>query len=260
MFNFTGKNVVYVGDFNGVGLQVCYAVVQKPIKNLVVCSRTENVEVLKKIQSLNSTVKVTFVQANVADRTSVDHAVKEIVQAVGHVDVLVNGTSVLADKDVDTTVAVNLTGVINTTLGLLPFMDKTQSGQGGVVVNVASVYGLEPGPAFSVYTAAKHGVVGFARSMANEALYKKTGVAFVCICPGLTTAEVMVNKRDQNNWLKWVPHTDDLWNAVTQSKTQTPEECAVNVVNVMDQMKNGGIYICQQGNVKEVVPTVYCTI
>lgn len=45
-------------------------------------------------------------------------------------------------------------------------MDKTQSGQGGVVVNVASVYGLEPGPAFSVYTAAKHGVVGFARSMA----------------------------------------------------------------------------------------------
>lgn len=54
---------------------------------------------------------MTFVQVNVADRTSVDHAVKEIVQAVGHVDVLVNGTSVLADKDVDTTVAVNLVSV-----------------------------------------------------------------------------------------------------------------------------------------------------
>lgn len=71
----------------------------------------ENVEYLKKLQAINTSVKVMFVQMNVADHSSIVKAVKQVVGICGHVDVLINGVGVLADKDVDTTVAVNLVSI-----------------------------------------------------------------------------------------------------------------------------------------------------
>ncbi|TMW47846.1 hypothetical protein DOY81_007080 [Sarcophaga bullata] len=257
MLDWNNKNVVYVGGFSGIGYQVCQMMMKKQMKHLIVCSRMENVEMLKKLQAINSSVKVMFVQMNIADYASIVKGVKQVISHVGHVDVLINGVGVLADKDVETTVAVNLTGLINTTLMFMPYMDKTQSGHGGMVVNISSVYGLEPGPAFSVYSAAKHGVIGFTRSMADEHLYHKTGVAFMCICPGMTSTELMMNKRDMN-WMKWVPHTEEMWKMVMDAKMQTPEECAVNMMTVMDQAKNGGIYICSIAGMKEITPTAVC--
>lgn len=62
--------------------------------------------------------------------------------------------------------SIQQTGLIHTTLLALPHMDKSQHGRGGVICNIGSVYGLEPAPATPVYSAAKHGVVGWTRSLA----------------------------------------------------------------------------------------------
>ncbi|XP_037809351.1 development-specific 25 kDa protein-like [Lucilia sericata] len=256
MLDWTSKHVVYVGGFTGVGYQVCQMLMKKSIKYLIVCCRLENDEMLKKLQAINSEIRVRFVQVNIADYSSIVNAVHEVISCVGNVDVLINGASVLADKDIDTTVAVNLTGLINTTILFLPHMDKTQFGHGGRVVNMSSVYGLEPGPAFSVYSAAKHGVIGFTRSMAHEHYYGKTGVAFICICPGLTSSEEMMNKRDMN-WMKWISHNEEIWNVVKEAKMITPEECAEHMMHVMERAVNGGIYVCSVGVMKEIQPTVY---
>lgn len=72
----------------------------------------ENVEMLKKLQDINSSVKVMFVQVNIADYSSIVKMVKRVVDQVGHVDVLINGAGVLADKDIETTVAVNLVNIL----------------------------------------------------------------------------------------------------------------------------------------------------
>lgn len=253
-FDLTGKNVVYVGGFSGIGFQTCRMIMKKKITNLVICSRMENVEMLQQLQTEVTTVKVHFVHMNIVDRANIEHAVKQIAGMVSSIDVLVNGVGVLADKDVETTIDVNLTGLINTTLAFLPFMDKTINGRGGIVVNISSVYGLEPAPAFAVYSAAKHGVVGFTRSLGNEFYYRKTGIACICACPGLTTSELMTNLRDK---VTWGHHSEELADVVEKAKKQTPEECAVNIIKAIEMMKNGGIFLCNLGQLKEVVPTVY---
>lgn len=63
---------------------------------------------LKKLQDLSSSVKVTFVKMNIVEHTSIERAVKTIVTMIGQIDVLINGVGTLADKDVENTIAVNL--------------------------------------------------------------------------------------------------------------------------------------------------------
>lgn len=56
--------------------------------------------------------------------------------------------------------------MILTTLATIPYMCKKKGNKGGLIVNVASVLGLEPGSFIATYTSTKHGVIGWTRCMA----------------------------------------------------------------------------------------------
>jgi NAD(P)-dependent dehydrogenase (short-subunit alcohol dehydrogenase family) len=81
---------------------------------------------------------------------------------------------------------VNLTGTFLCTREALP--DMLAKG-GGRVVNVASTAGLIGYPYVSAYCAAKHGVVGFTRSLALETA--KRGVTVNAVCPGYTETDIV---------------------------------------------------------------------
>lgn len=68
----------------------------------------ENVEMLHKLQTEFPASKVEFVHLNLMDHTSIQSAINKIVGIVKCIDVLVNGAGVIADKDVNTTIGVNL--------------------------------------------------------------------------------------------------------------------------------------------------------
>lgn len=65
-------------------------------------------------------------------------------------------------------------------------MSKENGGQGGTIVNVASVLGFAPMAAAPVYVATKHAMIGYTRSMALPFHYQKSGVRIMALCPGLT--------------------------------------------------------------------------
>lgn len=82
--------------------------------------------------------------------------------------------------------AVNLTGTFHCTQVALPGMLEQSWGR---VVNVASTAGLSGYPYVSAYCAAKHGVVGLTRALAQEVGSK--GVTVNAVCPGYTETDLV---------------------------------------------------------------------
>jgi NAD(P)-dependent dehydrogenase (short-subunit alcohol dehydrogenase family) len=134
------------------------------------------------------------VDVNVADEASVRAAFAAARVRHGPVDILVNNagqaeSAPLAKTDLamfERLIAVNLTGTFLCTREALP--DMLAKG-GGRVVNVASTAGLIGYPYVSAYCAAKHGVVGFTRSLALETA--KRGVTVNAVCPGYTETDIV---------------------------------------------------------------------
>jgi NAD(P)-dependent dehydrogenase (short-subunit alcohol dehydrogenase family) len=84
------------------------------------------------------------------------------------------------------TLDVNLTGVFNTFQASFVKMNRAQPGR---MIAIASTAGLKGYAYVSAYCAAKHGVVGLVRSLAQE--FAKTGVTVNAICPGFTETPML---------------------------------------------------------------------
>lgn len=65
-------------------------------------------------------------------------------------------------------------------------MGKDNGGRGGIIVNIASILGLQPLAGCPIYAGTKHFVVGFDRSIGTPLFYNRTGVKVLTMCPGVT--------------------------------------------------------------------------
>ena len=130
---------------------------------------------------------VISIKADIATVAGVE-AVLAIAAQHGGASVLVNNAGIvdrfLAAGEMDDSVwdrvlAVNLTGPMRLMHGVLPGMLAKKA---GVIVNIASVAGLEGGLAGAAYTASKHGLIGLTKNTA--AMYGNDGIRCNAIAPG----------------------------------------------------------------------------
>ncbi|MBR8037774.1 SDR family oxidoreductase [Burkholderia cenocepacia] len=113
---------------------------------------------------------------DVTDETSVDHAFAQIAQRFGRLDVLFNNAGrnapvvALDEYELDvwnSVVATNLTGVFLCARAAWRLM-KTQTPQGGRIINNGSISAHAPRPDTIAYTATKHAVTGITKSLALD--------------------------------------------------------------------------------------------
>ncbi|MEI4274233.1 mycofactocin-coupled SDR family oxidoreductase [Klenkia sp. LSe6-5] len=129
-------------------------------------------ETVRQVEALDRRIVAT--KADVRDTAAMKSAVDDGVAQLGRLDIVLGNAGVfeiqpaleLTDEAWREMIDINLTGVWNTCKVALPHL--VDGGRGGAIVLTSSSAGLKGTPNTIHYTAAKHGVVGIMRTLANE--------------------------------------------------------------------------------------------
>jgi SDR family mycofactocin-dependent oxidoreductase len=113
-------------------------------------------------------------QADVRSLAAMEAAVADGVAELGRLDIVVANAGIfssapvheLTEQQWDEMIEVNLSGVWKTVRAAIPVL--IEQGEGGSIILISSTGGTQGFPNFAHYVAAKHGVVGLARTMCNE--------------------------------------------------------------------------------------------
>ena len=154
------------------------------------------------VQSLkNIGPDVRGVACDVADPGSVDHAAKTAFEAFGNVHILCNNAGVISGGGIDGisleewrwVIDVNVMGVLH---GIRTFLPHIRSyGEGGHIVNTASMAGMRNGLGLSPYSATKFAVVSMSEGLAAE--LKPFGIGVSVLCPGFVRTRIMESQRNR---------------------------------------------------------------
>jgi NAD(P)-dependent dehydrogenase (short-subunit alcohol dehydrogenase family) len=181
-----GKIAVVVGGGRGIGRAVAHKLASEGATVIVAARTASELEAVV----AETEAKGGQVVARVLDvlrPAEVEALAGELRQTHGRVDVLVNsmGVSLIApldstpEEDWDLVIDTNLKGPYLCTRAML---DLLRASDGGQVVNIASKVGLTGYAQVTAYTAAKAGLIGFGRALAQE--LSTENIRVLTVCPG----------------------------------------------------------------------------
>jgi NAD(P)-dependent dehydrogenase (short-subunit alcohol dehydrogenase family) len=193
MESIRGRVALVTGGGRGIGRAVALALARAGADVAVAARSVPEIEaVAAEIAALGR--RTHFFPLDVSDRALIARAPGVVAERLGPVDILVNNAGIHASAPVqrtddatwDALLAVDLTAPFLLTRAFLPAMYERHWGR---VLNVASVAGRIGLKYGSAYAAAKHGIIGFTRSLALEGA--KKGVTANAICPSWTETKMM---------------------------------------------------------------------
>jgi 2-deoxy-D-gluconate 3-dehydrogenase len=199
-FNLSGKNALVTGSQQGLGAGIALALAEAGAN--VVCHGLfpEPNAICDQIRALGR--KSLFIQGDVSDAKVCEELVERTVQEFGSIDILVNNAGTIKRAPAaefpedywDLVIAVNLSSVFR--ISQLAGRHMLKQGQ-GKIVNIASLLSFQGGVFVPSYTAAKSGVAGITKALANE--WAPKGLNVNAIAPGyIATDNTAALRADEN--------------------------------------------------------------
>ena len=189
MIEIEGKTAFITGGASGIGLGMAKVFAAAGMNVIVADLRRDHLEQAEaELAEAGHKARTRFLLLDVTDRGAYAAAAEEAERAFGKIHVLCNnaGIGILRSigtaswEDWDWAVDVNLTAIFNGVKLLLPRI--REHGEGGHIVNTASMAGILHYSSAGLYVATKFGVVGFSEALRAELAPEGIGVS--AFCPG----------------------------------------------------------------------------
>jgi 3-oxoacyl-[acyl-carrier protein] reductase len=183
MFDLTGKTALVTGASGGIGGAIARALHAQGATVALSGTRREALDALA--AALRERVHV--LPCNLADAAEVEKLVPAAEEKMAKLDILVANAGVtkdnllvqLRDEDWEQVIAVNLSATFRLVRAAVKGMMRRRFGR---IIAISSVVGVTGNAGQANYTAAKAGMIGMIKSVAQE--YAKRNVTANCIAPG----------------------------------------------------------------------------
>jgi 3-oxoacyl-[acyl-carrier protein] reductase len=196
-----GKVAVVTGASRGIGLAIATRFAAAGAR-VAICSRAADPAAEKKLADAVEKIEhaapagtpVVWLRCDVARFEDARHLHAAVDKELGVPDLVVNNAGVVvrarldetSEAEWDAVVDANLKGTFNVTRVFLPEMRALKRGR---IINIASISGRQGTARLTAYCAAKHGVVGLTRALAEET--RDVGIQVNAICPGSVDTDML---------------------------------------------------------------------
>jgi 3-hydroxybutyrate dehydrogenase len=187
-YGLKGHAAVLTGSTSGIGQAMARALAEEGV-NVVLngLGDPEKIEADRAAIERETGARVLYHGADMRNPGEIADMVAFTHREFGRLDILFNNAGVQHVSAVedfppekwDQIIAINLSSAFHATRAAVPIMKAQGRGR---IVNLASAHGLVASPFKSAYVAAKHGIVGFTKSVALELV--RTRITINSICPG----------------------------------------------------------------------------
>ena len=208
-FNLQGKVALITGGAHGIGFSIAEGMAKC---GAVICFNCSSEASLEKGMAAYKAAGIDAhgYVADVSDEDAVNAMVAKIKAEVGSVDILVNNAGItkdglmmrMSEGQWDAVLNVNLKSAFNFIHACTPVMMKQRSGS---IINMASVVGVHGNAGQSNYSASKAGMIGLAKSIAQE--LGSRGIRANAIAPGFIITDMTAGLPEEvkAEWAKKIP-------------------------------------------------------
>ncbi len=182
-----GKVAVITGSTSGIGLGIAKGFADAGI-HVVINGFGDESEIKKELDELQAKgVTAIYNDADMTKPDEISQLVEDTVNELGSIDIVINNAGIQNVQPVeefpvekwDAIIAINMSSAFHTVRAAIPYMKKQGWGR---IINIASAHALVASPYKSAYVTAKHGVLGFTKTIGLEVA--KDNITCNAICPG----------------------------------------------------------------------------